>query len=425
MQFRAKECEHSCLIALLNIIKDYSIAKMVELLFSSPSCEVVLTIVFIIAEALKGAIILDSALVDLLLVVSEGEVLGVGPSGLLLGDLTFVVLRVPCVLNFEVLELSGELALEVYPFTVVVAGGSGEVLLTVSGDEVGSAGDAEGSSDFGVVVDINSVVGSTEGGSLEVPPLGLEGVVSLGVVLAGEEEDTWGNLSEELDIFPFLGGGDPASSGDESVSLNTFSGLINLAEAESNAVHALDGFKDHVDLLLEVVRLVGEGRCELGVILHLLLKSFLKHGEEDLGVKLLWVHGEDVVPWESQVDNKRLQLFGGNLGSVFSLGVLVEVLGKGDHVVVRACLGALAATVLRLGVLAEVASKVGVLDAILSDNINGGLCKLSVDLQSLFRGDRHRCANHRFAFLLAEFDGRNCESKDGEHSSVHEGSHCR
>merc|ERR1712051_1018081 len=231
---------------------------MVELLFSSPSCEVVLTIVFIIAEALKGAIILDSALVDLLLVVSEGEVLGVGPSGLLLGDLTFVVLRVPCVLNFKVLELSGE------------------VLLTVSGDEVGRAGDAEGGSAFGVVVDINSVVGSTEGGSLEVPPLGLEGVVSLGVVLAGEEEDTWGHAGEELDIFPFFGAGDPASTGDESVSLNTFSGLINLAEAESNAVHAPDGFKDHVDLLLEVVGLVGEGRCELGVILHLLLKSFLE-----------------------------------------------------------------------------------------------------------------------------------------------------
>lgn len=83
------------------------------------------------------------------------------------------------------------------------------------------------------------------------------------------------------------------------MSLNTFSGLIDLAEAKTYAVHALDGFKDHVDLLLEVVGLVGEGRCEFGVILHLLLKGFLEHGEEDLGVEFLWVHGKDVSPWES------------------------------------------------------------------------------------------------------------------------------
>ena len=108
MQLRAKECEHSFLIALLNIIKDYSIAMMVELGLSIPSGETVLSILFIVTKALKCAVVLNSASVNLGLMVANGEVLRVSPSGLLLGDITFVVLRVPGVLSLEVLELSGE-----------------------------------------------------------------------------------------------------------------------------------------------------------------------------------------------------------------------------------------------------------------------------------------------------------------------------
>ena len=185
---------------------------MVELVLSSPSGETVLSILFIETKALICAVVLDSASVNLGLMVVNGDSLRVSPSGLLLGDITFVVLRVPGVLSLEVLELSGEFSLEVYPLTVVLAVGSGEVLSVIGGNEVGSALNTEGSSDFGMVVNVNSVVGSTEGGSLEVSPSVLEGVVSLGVVLAGEEEDTWGHGGEELNIFPFRGRADPASS---------------------------------------------------------------------------------------------------------------------------------------------------------------------------------------------------------------------
>ena len=108
MQLRAKECEHSFLIALLNIIKDYSIAMMVELVRSVLSGETVLSILFFETKALICAVVLDSASVNLGLMVVNGDSLRVSPSGLLLGDITFVVLRVPGVLALEVLELFGE-----------------------------------------------------------------------------------------------------------------------------------------------------------------------------------------------------------------------------------------------------------------------------------------------------------------------------
>ena len=74
MQYRAKECEHSCLIALLNIIKDYSIAKMVELVCSSLSCEVILSIIALLKfEALIGAVRRDSDFVNLGCVVIDSE----------------------------------------------------------------------------------------------------------------------------------------------------------------------------------------------------------------------------------------------------------------------------------------------------------------------------------------------------------------
>ena len=70
MQFRAEECEHSCLIALLNIIKDYSIEKAVELALSLVSFERVFSLSILFkCEAVISAVLLDSALVDLLSVV--------------------------------------------------------------------------------------------------------------------------------------------------------------------------------------------------------------------------------------------------------------------------------------------------------------------------------------------------------------------
>ena len=125
---------------------------------------------------------------------------------------------------------------------------------------------------------------------------------------------------------------------------------------------------------------------ELRVLLHLMLKGLFEHWEEDLGVEVLWVHGQDVVPWESHFDDERLKLFSSNLGSILGLGILVEVLGNGDHVVIGASLGALAATVI-LGVLADVASEAFFLDTVLDDNIGGRCAKFSFDLGGLFRGN--------------------------------------
>ena len=125
---------------------------------------------------------------------------------------------------------------------------------------------------------------------------------------------------------------------------------------------------------------------ELWVFLHLMLKGVFEHWEENLGVEVLWVHGQDVFPWESHLDDKRLKLFSSNLSRVFSLGILVEVLGDGDHVVVGASLGALAATVI-LGVLADVASEAFFLDTVLDDNIGGRCAKFSFDLSGLFRSN--------------------------------------